>query len=232
MRSINFANARKGIKYTGGVILELFTALPVDRFLALPEEKKKNIIDAGLQIFGKMGYKKASVSDIATAAGISKAMIFHYFGSKKTMYLYLLQYTFDLIVHAIGSGTDPTVTDFFDRIIQGTHVKLSVIRRHPALISFATSFYYETDPQVAAELSVIRAQGDSWRGSFVLTDVDRSKFKASVQPELVLNILVKYAEGYVSSIPLSKPEDVDALLHEFTEALTMMRNNFYKEEFL
>lgn len=212
--------------------MELFPALPVERFLALPEEKRKSIIDAGLQIFGKMSYKKASVSDIATAAGISKAMIFHYFGSKKNMYLYLIQYTFDLIIGANQSGMDPTVTDFFDRIIQGTNVKLSVIRRHPALISFATSYYYETDPQVAAELSGIRTRGDSWRGGFVLTDVDRSKFKASVQPELVLNILVKYAEGYVGSMPLSEPGDVDALLNEFTEALTMMRNNFYKEEYL
>lgn len=212
--------------------MELFPLLPVERFLALPEEKRKSIIDAGLQVFGKMGYKKASVSDIAAAAGISKAMIFHYFGSKKTMYLYLIQYTFDLIIDAIGSGMDPTVTDFFDRIIQGTHVKLSVIRRHPALISFATSYYYETDPQVAAELSAVRAQGDSWRGGFVLTDVDRGKFKPSVRPELVLSILVRYAEGYVGSMPLTKPEDVDALLREFTEALTLMRNNFYKEEFL
>jgi len=55
----------------------------LDKFFSLPNEKQKIIIDAALRTFGANGYKKASTNDIAFAAGVSKAMIFHYFGTKK-----------------------------------------------------------------------------------------------------------------------------------------------------
>lgn len=61
----------------------------LDKFLALPKEKQKAILDGAMQVFGSAPYKKASVGDIAKAAGISKGMVFYYFGSKKELYLFL-----------------------------------------------------------------------------------------------------------------------------------------------
>ena len=55
----------------------------MDKFLALTEEKRTAILNAALQCFGKFGYEKASINDIAVAAHISKASVFQYFGSKK-----------------------------------------------------------------------------------------------------------------------------------------------------
>ena len=52
----------------------------MDKFLALTEEKRLTILNAALQCFGKFGYEKASINDIAVAAHISKASVFQYFG--------------------------------------------------------------------------------------------------------------------------------------------------------
>ena len=60
----------------------------MDKFLALSEKKQKTIINAALQCFGKFGYEKASINDIAVAAHISKASVFQYFGSKKQLYIF------------------------------------------------------------------------------------------------------------------------------------------------
>lgn len=57
--------------------------MDLERFFRLSEEKQNSIIDAALKAFGINGYKKTSVSDIAAEAGISKAMVFHYFGTKR-----------------------------------------------------------------------------------------------------------------------------------------------------
>ena len=64
----------------------------MDKFLALTEEKRTTSLNAALQCFGKFGYEKASINDIAVAAHISKASVFQYFGSKKQLYIYLLEY--------------------------------------------------------------------------------------------------------------------------------------------
>ena len=49
----------------------------MEKFLNLPVEKQNIIIDAALKNFAVHGYKKTSISDIASSAGISKAMVFH-----------------------------------------------------------------------------------------------------------------------------------------------------------
>ena len=58
----------------------------MDKFLALTEEKRLTILNAAFQCFGKFGYEKASINDIAVAAHISKASVFQYFGSSTFTY--------------------------------------------------------------------------------------------------------------------------------------------------
>lgn len=50
-----------------------------EKFFALPIEKRQRILDAAYQVFSQSSYKGASMSEIASNAGISKALLFHYF---------------------------------------------------------------------------------------------------------------------------------------------------------
>lgn len=99
----------------------------MESFFALPQEKQKLIVDAALSQFGKMGYKKTSVNDIATAAGISKGMVFHYFKNKKQMYLYLIKMSAGELALALADSSKEQVTDFFDRILVGVKIKMAVL---------------------------------------------------------------------------------------------------------
>ena len=54
----------------------------MEKYFTLTEEKQATIRNAALSCFAKHGYEKASVNDIAVAAGISKASVFQYFGTK------------------------------------------------------------------------------------------------------------------------------------------------------
>ncbi len=46
-------------------------------FENLSEEKKSRILNAAFEVFGKYGYHKASINDIAKLACISKASLFY-----------------------------------------------------------------------------------------------------------------------------------------------------------
>ena len=59
------------------------------KFYALPQEKQRAILNAGFHVFSQNTYKKSPMSEIAEAAGISKALLFHYFQNKKELYLFL-----------------------------------------------------------------------------------------------------------------------------------------------
>ena len=54
------------------------------------EERRQSILDAANQVFGDHGYEHVRIDDIATAAGISKALIYEHFSSKQELYIELM----------------------------------------------------------------------------------------------------------------------------------------------
>ena len=46
-------------------------------------QKKKNIIDGALRVFGEKGFEETTISDICNASGISDATLYEYFDSKE-----------------------------------------------------------------------------------------------------------------------------------------------------
>ena len=49
------------------------------------------ILEVAEALFAEKGYEAASISDIARAAGVSKANVFHHFGSKEGLYMAVLR---------------------------------------------------------------------------------------------------------------------------------------------
>src|ERR671928_523956 len=55
------------------------------------EDRRTAILDAALEVFSRRGYNGASIDEIAQAAGISKALIYEHFPSKKDLHISLLE---------------------------------------------------------------------------------------------------------------------------------------------
>lgn len=206
----------------------------MEKFLGLSTEKQSGIIDAALKCFSMNGYKKTSVSDIATAAGISKAMVFHYFGNKKSLYLYLIDYCANLMINEINEKFDHTITDFFDRIKHATNIKVSVMKKHPAIFSFLYSMYFETDEEVKDDIQTYlwTDKGENFRNKIVFEGMDASKFKDGIDPGFVMKMIVWLSQGLFSTYPGKAELDIDALCRDFYKIIDLLKNNFYKEELL
>ena len=69
-----------------------------EKFFSLPEDRQHVMLNAGFAVFSRNAYKKASMDDVAREAGVSKALLFHYFESKSGLYLYLHHYAMDYLV--------------------------------------------------------------------------------------------------------------------------------------
>ena len=54
--------------------------------------KKNKILDAALQIFVKKGYAETRMDDIVKDSGVSKGAIYHYYSSKKDLFLDLINF--------------------------------------------------------------------------------------------------------------------------------------------
>lgn len=201
----------------------------LEKFLSLPIEKQNYIIDAALNNFGRNGYKKASVNDIAMAAGISKAMVFYYFGCKRSMYLYLAELCGNIIISEIEKKLDKNIVDFFDRIKMVSEIKISVIKQHPATLLFMKSVYNETDEEVSSDIKSFFSRGDTARWDFIFDGINISNLKEDIDPNLLLKFLIWAAEGFSNELPLeANINDIDAYMKDFFDCLDIMKKYFNK----
>ncbi len=112
-------------------------------FEALSPAKKQRIINAALEEFGKHGYDKASTNNIVKNANISKGLLFHYFTNKKTLYNYLSNWSFEIIINALDCQIDWSEPDLFKRLKQVWLIKSEILLDYPYLAKFGETLLAE-----------------------------------------------------------------------------------------
>lgn len=202
----------------------------MENFFSLRAEKQEHIINAALTIFGRNGYKKASISDIAGEAGIAKGMVMYYFGSKKNLYLYLIELCARIVVEEIERNLDANTTDFFDKMKAMSDLKIAVIKRHSAVLSFLTSVFFETDKEVAEDVQKFMAESEGIRAKLLFGGTDVSKFKEDIDTKLLEKFLVWASEGFVNGLPKKVTiDDIDAYVSDYYKCLDIMKKYLYKD---
>lgn len=202
----------------------------MEKFFALPKEKQEKIIEAGYACFARMGYKKASAANIAQRAGISKAMIFHYFGSKKAMYLYLIQVANDELEQMHEENKVPDEADFFSRVLAGLACKERMLQKHPAVIAFLLSVGNENDEEVQEEIRRMICSRKPFQDEFRLSEEDTRRFKDGVRPELVRVLLINYIENVARRTAQNPNFEPEPIMEEIIACVEMLRKNLYREE--
>lgn len=197
-------------------------------FFNIDQAKQDTIINAALYTFGKNNYKKAYMSDIAAKAGVSKALLFHYFATKKNLYLFLNNFCRDIIAQSITENLD-TETDVFKKILLAQKVKIEITGRFPYIYLFLKSVYFETDP-VVRELDKKKQVLSSF--SSLMKNADYSKFKDTIEPEKITKLLAWFSDGFANDIARRDDFNIDEICNEFNTYLELLRTNMYKTEYL
>lgn len=141
-------------------------------------------------------YEKASINDIAVAAHISKASVFQYFGSKKQLYIYLLEYCKKIIEGLFDKEALDSETDLFDRILASSRMKMEGLQNQPFILQFITSAWEENSPEVTDTLAILTEETGRFRNDLVLREEDALKFKDPEDAQPVFQMLLLMAEGY------------------------------------
>lgn len=122
-----------------------------EKFFDLKKEKQDRMINAALKVFAMNGYAHASTDDIVREAGISKGLLFHYFGSKLGLYSFIYDYSIRYVILELTTGVDKTETDYFRLIEQIKEAELSVMRNYPCMLLFLNNSRIENVSEVLVE---------------------------------------------------------------------------------
>lgn len=76
-------------------------SIPKQRARRLPAtERRRQILDAAVDVFARLGFAAAGTADIARAAGIGEPTIYRYFANKRDLYLAAIRRSRDEIQEA------------------------------------------------------------------------------------------------------------------------------------
>jgi len=137
--------------------------------MAAPE-RREAILEAAMAVFAERGYHGSSLDDIAAAAGISKALIYEHFASKKELHGELLEtHVAELFGRMRANALAGTTGE--ERLRGGVDAVLSFVEENR--VAFRALFRDAADPEVAEVLAGVQAQAVEVIAALIHEDPDR-----------------------------------------------------------
>jgi AcrR family transcriptional regulator len=121
--------------------------------LADAPDRRAQIIAAAAEVIGRQGYAHTSLKDIAVAAGVTPALIYHYFDSKDDLLLALMGTLQDKLHIAVDAARDRAVEPF-ERIAATVDEAAAQFAKYPEFFSLIYDMY-----MVGHSKPSIRAKG-------------------------------------------------------------------------
>lgn len=126
-----------------------------ETFNKLTEDRKKAIIKNGISEFCRKSYSEASTDVITRNCGISKGILFHYFGNKKEFYVYCLEQALEQLITELP---EPDINDFYEIIFKYMDEKFDVFRRFNEEMRMINLAARESNSQVFEQKNKVLAQ--------------------------------------------------------------------------
>lgn len=119
------------------------------------DERRAQLLELGLRLFGERAYDAIAIDDIAREAGVSKGLLYHYFGSKRDFYVACVREAAgQLLVRTTPDMSLPEA----ERGRVGLEAYLAFADEHAGAYTALTRSGIGHDPEVLAVLEDARGQ--------------------------------------------------------------------------
>jgi AcrR family transcriptional regulator len=92
------------------------------------DERRQQLLTLGMRLFTERPYDVVSVDDIADAAGVSKGLLYHYFGSKREYFLACVQAWAARMLESIFPEGEPAGVS---AVAMGLELYFDFVEEHP-----------------------------------------------------------------------------------------------------
>jgi AcrR family transcriptional regulator len=187
---------------------------PKPRRRLTADERRRAILTSAQDVFARRGYHGSSIDEIAQAAGISKALIYEHFPSKKDLHVSLLdmhvQELFDRLADNAATQDPGDV-----RLRAGVDAFLSWVEERRA--AFRMVFRDAVDPEVADVLRRIQDQTTAAVAALMRTE-PMAEVESERARERGITMLAQQLTGALQSLALWWDENHDVPREVVVEA--------------
>ncbi len=155
----------------------------------MEDSKKENILSACIEEFAEHGYERANTNRICASAGVSKGLIFHYFGSKQQLFMMALEKCVADILHTFNNISIDE-QDFISSILKYSANKCEYFSDNPQCYKFMLKAFYDAPQELQAEMSKKLTEVHNLSANIVIELIMRIPLKPDVNREQASSLIM------------------------------------------
>ena len=201
-----------------------------EKFFSLPVEKQQAILNAGYRVFSQNSYKNSPMSEIAESAGISKALLFHYFCNKKELYLYLWDKCAETTIEFLTQYGCYDQAELFESMERGMRAKMEIIRLYPDMGTFTIRAFYEKDPEICAAIQESYHRYFNLKADRMRLNLDPAQFVPGLDVDMMYREMYWASEGYLWETVQKGNIDIAQMEKGFHRLLAFWKSVYLRKE--
>ncbi|RPJ40169.1 MAG: TetR/AcrR family transcriptional regulator, partial [Chloroflexi bacterium] len=166
-----------------------------ENFTRLPQEEQERILGACIEEFAQHGFSQASTNAIIRKAGIPKGTLFLFSGSKKDLYLYVIDQAVTCYIQAFEQIASDPPADLFERLLYFGQARMQFAINEPLLYRLFFNAFTNTPDEIRAELQTRFAGYAKESMRRVYDGLDRTPFREGARVEQVVELVYLVLEG-------------------------------------
>ncbi|MDT7757398.1 MAG: hypothetical protein QOH27_3296 [Mycobacterium sp.] len=95
-----------------------------------PEDRRNELLALGVEVFGQRPYDEVRIDEIAERAGVSRALMYHYFPDKRAFFAAVVRAEGERLFEATNTPPQPGLT-LFEQLRAGVLAYLEYDEAHP-----------------------------------------------------------------------------------------------------
>lgn len=197
------------------------------------DSKRMSILNAAMTEFCS-GYEKASTDAIVKSAGVSKGLLYHYFGSKKDLFLHAYDYAIKTVMAEFYNLINLDERDILERWRQIALLKMDLMKKHSMIFNFIAHASFPDSEDVKSK--IIEQQNKLAEDVYpkLFYDIDRTLFRQDIDADTAISVIIYTIEGYAQTEanPDKSTEDYygeyDRYLSDLERYIQLFRRSFYR----
>jgi AcrR family transcriptional regulator len=101
-----------------------------DRRRLSPEDRRSELLALGVEVFGQRPYDEVRIDEIAERAGVSRALMYHYFPDKRAFFAAVVRAEGERLFEATNTPPQPGL-NLFEQLRAGVLAYLDYDEAHP-----------------------------------------------------------------------------------------------------
>ena len=191
------------------------------------EQRREAVINAACEIFARYGYRKASMQDIAQAAGLSKSVLFKYFGTKEELY----RTVFSLSAQGIAGADNAAraerqeAENVFETMRRTVDARMQLFSRLPWIYAFSYAAAFDPDPFVRT----LVAEEYARRGIDRVREGAYRNLRSDISPAMAQKLILWVSQGFLEEKRNMNDTKPEMLKHEYAQWIDILERLLTKE---